>query len=658
MFEKAKAFFKKSADSITWLYKADHGQTLAGWSKSRGLNLYETFLYLNRAINKRADKVGEIKFILKRSANPDGPEIENEWTELLRRPNPEQTSTQFFKLYGKYKDIFGEAYILKVGVDETSEPVFKKTKVPSALRLLRPDLVEKHYNADRTEITGFTHTSESGSQEFYTPDQVIYLYNPDPRHQLEGESLIRAGLRNAQLGVDTAENQAMTMKTGGKVDTVIKVKNSLTAEQLKELKKQFRESQLEAKDSGLADEPMFASGDMDILRLQLNPQELNYLESRKMTIDDMVALTGVPKTLLGITSDETFANADAAIRVFLRETIKPLIAELTDVLNWKLIPEEFELTFVDPTPEDREQKRADLQAASNSYAITTNEKRKMLGLPPVKNGDEILIPMNLIPYQNNQSSSSSSEAEKSANPKKKFLSDEARKQYGEAYVKKLDDETSKVKRAVDKIFEDQRKRIVRYVEKSLRSKSVIDDAFNMEVEVTISKNGILPIIRDLFIASGKEYLEYWQTGVEFNYTSTVATTLELRAELFAQSINKTTFEKLLSEFKTSAELNETRNELVNRINAVYEDISQKRAEVIARTETHVALQSGIDEAAHQAGFKIKIWVWGVGVKGGIRDHHQAIDGEERPINTPFSIGLMYPGDGGPAESINCQCTRV
>ena len=43
-----------------------------------------------------------------------------------------------------------------------------------------------------------------------------------------------------------------------------------------------------------------------------------------------------------------------------------------------------------------------------------------------------------------------------------------------------------------------------------------------------------------------------------------------------------------------------------------------------------------------------------------RHSHAVLDGETRPIDTPFSNGLMYPGDpnGRPEEVWNCRCTVV
>ena len=43
-----------------------------------------------------------------------------------------------------------------------------------------------------------------------------------------------------------------------------------------------------------------------------------------------------------------------------------------------------------------------------------------------------------------------------------------------------------------------------------------------------------------------------------------------------------------------------------------------------------------------------------------RHSHAVLDGETKQIDTPFSNGLMYPGDpdGEPSEVYNCRCTLI
>lgn len=646
MFNKLKSIFK-SADSIQWVFGNSTSPVNYNWTKQKGLNYYEISLYLNRALNKRADKVSEVNFILK---DLKGDIVENEWTELLRRPNEYHSGDEFWKLYQKYKDIFGEVFIYV----ERDDGVFTKKRVPKSLTLLRPDLVEKVFNSDETEIIRFDYSPTSGNTISYSPEEIIYSFNPDPRYPLRGESLIRTGLRSIEVEIQANEYQSQSIKSGGNINTVIKVKDALNPEQLKEMRQEYRALRDELWKDGSPDEPMFAGGDMDILRLGLNPQELAYIDSKKMTLDDIVILTNTPKDVLGLTSQSTFANADASIKIFLRETIKPLLSDLTDVLNWKLIPDEYELDFIDPTPEDKEEKRKDLETADKVNALTLNEKRSILGLEPVKDGDVILVPINLIPFSTNQVNQ-----EKSVKIKSHPINSEIkRRSYSKIYSSKLNDKSNSLNKHVQKFFNEQEERIVGYIESTKKRKNLISEGFNLTAEINLAKNSLLPVIRDIFIEQGEDHLQFLGSTEEFIFTSAMETSLQRRADLFSQSINQTTFDQLQRAFVLSADSGENRTQLVNRIRDVYGDISKGRAEVIARTETHVALQEANFSASKQAGFDMKIWVWNPGVQGGVRDEHLSIDGEERPINNPFSTGQQHPGDGSADQVINCECTVV
>lgn len=89
-----------------------------------------------------------------------------------------------------------------------------------------------------------------------------------------------------------------------------------------------------------------------------------------------------------------------------------------------------------------------------------------------------------------------------------------------------------------------------------------------------------------------------------------------------------------------------------------EELSQRKADVIARTEYRSAYTSGQNEAVNKLdkkGYEItRIWrTSGTNV----RDSHQ-IDGEERAVGELFSNGLEYPMDPNASieDIINCNCS--
>jgi len=89
-------------------------------------------------------------------------------------------------------------------------------------------------------------------------------------------------------------------------------------------------------------------------------------------------------------------------------------------------------------------------------------------------------------------------------------------------------------------------------------------------------------------------------------------------------------------------------------------ISDARAGLIARTETHGAANFGANEAAKTLGVQYKR-EWLSAEDSRTRPTHRAADGQIVGKDEPFRVGgvsLDYPGDpsGAPQESINCRCS--
>lgn len=187
-------------------------------------------------------------------------------------------------------------------------------------------------------------------------------------------------------------------------------------------------------------------------------------------------------------------------------------------------------------------------------------------------------------------------------------------------------------------------------------KSLESEAFNMELEIALAKEELLPFLEQAALLAGQGAVLLQGSDYDFFLSSQLLSTLDKRADLFTRSINETTFEELKRDFAESFELEETRQQLIKRIQVRYGQISKGRARTIAGTEVQVANQTGIFEGYRQAGAGIKIWV--AISDGRTRESHVMVDGEEKPIDVPFSNGLMYPGDptGSASEVINCRCS--
>jgi HK97 family phage portal protein len=644
-----------SEDATGFLFKSGDKINFANKSGKDFLNYNEISLYVNRALSRRAEKISEIQFVLRKGdkiiEDPLNPIL-----KLLNRPNNFHTGRQFWELWQKYYDITGRAFILKETNNSvfSTDTLFEATQV-KALHILPSHAVKVLFNDNHTEIIGFEYTTKAGTTT-YSPNQIIYAFRPDPQSPLEGESLLRAGVRQIETDLQLTEYHANILKNGGHLDNVFKFKEALSKEQIAQMEENYTEKYAEAKRAG---KPMFLGGDADLIKLSISPAELGYLESKKMTLDDIVIMTGVPKVLLGLASDETFSNAEAALATFLRDTVKPLLINLTTILDWRFVPEDLDLDFIDPTPEDLEKRNKELEVADKIHAMTINEKRERLGLDPrpEKEANEIMVPFNIMPLSSNEE-----QAEKRFKTLKEFnhpLRDPfVRKRYGELMIKRMDKKEEIFLKEIRKFFNEQSERIIQGIQgvKKFKKKGLVDEVFDKSLEISIAKRMALPIIRSFLQEAGEDSIELLESNAKFRISAQIETWLDQRAGLFAEEINKTTYDRLSRQFSESLDEGENRQQLVSRIGNFFEETYKGRAATIARTEVHGSVQKGTFEGYRQAAAPIKIWV--AVADDRTRESHADIDGEEKPMDVPFSNGLQFPGDptGDAAETVNCRCS--
>jgi len=639
--------------------------TSTRWGANEYLKALDISLYTDRAIAKRAEKVGEINWIVKdRNGEPI---LGHKILDVLNYPNDYYSGAQFWRLAQTYYDALGSVYIVK----DVGRELFEGSKV-QALHLLRPDLVTPVFSEDKSFIVKYEYRLEGGNKIEYDARQIIWIFNPDPQSPLSGRSLLKSGIQTIQTEVQISAYHARVLENGGKVEGVFKIKTPrLTEEQLKELKAQYHKEYADARKSGT---PLFLGGDSEYLRTGLTPDELSYLEAKKMTLEDIVMMTGVPKPLLGSFDDIQYSNADAAIRIFLRETIKPLLTNLATALDRTLVGDTETLTFVDPTPENIEEKIKIIESGMKNSLLTFNEGRQMIAkltgeeIDDYQGGDIIMHPFNLVELGNTPAPAGDSD-EKRIKQTKEIehpLRDEAvRKKYGETKVKKEDGQISAFEREVVSYFNDQKTRLIDAIDtrKTFKVKGVLDEAFNVGLEVKLGKATFLPLLTDLLTEAGGEAMALAGSAYSFNVTAEITSWMDKRGDVFMQSVTETTYKKLASEFAESFNNGESRRELIDRIENVYDNqISKGRAATIARTEVHNANQYGTMQGYKQGGLPIKIWVSVIdpNTRGADPDdeaNHLTLDGEERPVDMPFSNGLMFPGDpaGSAAEVINCRC---
>lgn len=203
---------------------------------------------------------------------------------------------------------------------------------------------------------------------------------------------------------------------GGTSTSVLQYKKGqINAEQLKELKQDFANSQLK-NNGGL----VAIDDTMDFKRLQIPVEVLNFLNSYKFSTSQVAKAFGLPVSKLGIETVNT--SITQANLEYLQSTLDPIfkmmIAELeTKIFNF--IDSGYELEFdssrlIDIDPELQLQRITELHGKG---IISTDEARSVFGYEPIDHGNEPLVDLNRAPLstlQNYQESKINKEVEKNS----------------------------------------------------------------------------------------------------------------------------------------------------------------------------------------------------------------------------------------------------
>lgn len=384
MFEGIKKRFSNNEkairfDKINWLFN-DSKDTQ---EMTTAEEFFNNSLYLNKAINKRAEVMSGIKF---KAVNEDGDEIE-EVQQVLEKPNNLVSGRDFIEVIQTHYDVYGQFFIWKEMSGETLD----------ALHILKPKKIETKFTEDGRVERFELKNGDSGKKQTYQPEEVIWQHRPDPGDFTKPQSLVTRACYDAlRAEIELRSYQAKVARSGGRFDSIISFDGEMTESKLEEAKERYKKRRNEARRSKEGTTPFFAGGNVEVKDLNRSPKEIDYLESKKTIMEEISTITGVPRTLLSSFEGVKYSNAQEARKTFLKETIKPLADKLTETLTRNLPAT---VTYEDFVPEDHEEKMSRLQTGAETGTTTINERRKELGYEELEmeEADVPLINMNRVP---------------------------------------------------------------------------------------------------------------------------------------------------------------------------------------------------------------------------------------------------------------------
>ena len=355
-----------------------------------------------RCINEISKGASAVPFIIK-----SGDQIidEHPLIDLLNRPNPQQSYSEFFNSLFGYVLLSGNAYILKVGGERGS---------PKELHQLRPDRIEikgsgnpipERYNY---MVNGRVQNSYEVDQENgFSELKHVKLWNPlDDYYGLSPMSAAAAEID--QFNMSTKHNVNL-LQNGARPSGAVIFKpkdDSGFAVNLTESQRQQLLTDLNNRFSGAgnAGRPMLLEGDFDWKEMGLTPKDMDFKALKNMAATDIALCFGVPSQLVGVPDSQTYSNVAEARLALYEETIIPHLRKVASDLNEWLVPMfddrlrlEFDIDSIPALSERRRKIYENVTSAVREGIMTRNEAREIIGLQKVNGADDLYVSANLFP---------------------------------------------------------------------------------------------------------------------------------------------------------------------------------------------------------------------------------------------------------------------
>jgi len=298
---------------------------------------------------------------------------------LLDRPNPWLTPWELWYLTIVYLELTGNAfwYIAPQSVGD------KQLTAPGEIWIIPTPWVR--IVPDATHFVKAYEVAAPGvPAEEFGPDEIIHLKYPNPLDTHYGLSPLQANALTVDANTELLKSRYQTFLAGAKPGVVLQTEQTLTDQTVTRL-----EEKLTAKFSGRDNwhRPLVLEQGLKASPWTLTPAEMDFLNSSRMTRDEILAVFRVPPPITGVVENMGL-GADiwfGARVMFCEGTIQPkldLIGQaLTRDLGRRYGPD-VAVSFNDCSPRIIEQRRKDDELDARLGLRTFNEIRKARGLNP------------------------------------------------------------------------------------------------------------------------------------------------------------------------------------------------------------------------------------------------------------------------------------
>ena len=552
------------------------------------------------AINAIADSFSATPVKLYRKKGEDREEVtEHPALKFLNKPNGFMTGLDLKVDYASNIKISGNVYWAFIQDVEGKD----------LLLSLDPSRVAVIPTKSGLDIAGYVYSTGKGQRVKLGSDIVTHFKTFNPINQFIGIGTIAAAAFEIDSNLASSIWNQKFFENSARPDVAIIMDENTT---LDPADTERIKAEWNTKHQGIQNShkmTLMQGAIKDIKNLQPTNRDMDFVNLKRMTRDEILAIFRVPKAIMAITEDVNRANAEAGAVVFSENTIKPLLRQYVDTLNnFYLIKfpntENLFFDFDDPTADNRELVLKEETESIRAGILTVNEVRAARGLEPIEGGD-VVTGLSVLPAPKDD------ELKNKVVKKLKSI-DVAFEVKGAMLQKQMLERTEKFAPRVLKASKDN----FSYMEASvLASLSESTKAVKKSKLLNIKKaiglwiTTFNPIVTDIYKQEGQAALAFIGSGEIFDVdSSAVQEQIGENLKRFSKGVVRTTIIKLERELNAGIAKGEGIPKLRRRVQSAFGGMKANRAETIARTEVLTASnQAQVDAWKQSKVVTRKIW---------------------------------------------------
>jgi len=253
-----------------------------------------------------------------------------------------------------------------------------------------------------------TRLLEDGSVvHYYYSDAGVTAYSSESvwHVKLFGNGIVGLsplGYARNTIGIALAGERRISQvfQNGGKPTGVLMIDRTLTDTQRAQVRNEFNELR-----EGNSDRLMVLEANMKYEKVSMSPEDIELLDSRRFSIEDLARFFGVPSVLINDTSGSTTwgSGISELVQGFYKLNLRPYLERFESSITHNLLaPAQrsrslVEFDFDALLRSDRLARADARQKEINSGQITPNEARAEEGRGPLPGGDELYVNSTMIP---------------------------------------------------------------------------------------------------------------------------------------------------------------------------------------------------------------------------------------------------------------------